>query len=65
MDKTKLNSVTMWTWAIKTHNGERWELCRWAEPTKKRLLESEVKPSPEAQPVRVLVTPCPWKGRPR
>lgn len=45
-----------WTWAIQSHDGARWELCWWCRPTRADLLGEE-RPSPEAKPVRVLMSP--------
>ena len=45
-----------WAWAIRNLNSHGWELCNWAEPTRETLL-SVNKPSPEAIPVWVRITP--------
>lgn len=51
-----------WAWAIE-HPKDTWGLCHWAEPSKEKLADGP-KPSPEAIPVRVLLTPVTGKEKP-
>lgn len=44
-----------WAWAIQEGDG-KWSLCHWAEPSKADLTR-HYKPSPEARPIRVYLTP--------
>lgn len=46
-----------WTWAIQDHYGTRWDLCWGCYPTRAALMSSGGKPSSEARPVRVLMSP--------
>lgn len=63
----RIKPVTAWAWAIQNgldSTGKSWSLCYWAESSKEvllahqdRSLQNGGKPSPEAIPVRVLLTP--------
>jgi len=50
----KIKPVKLWTWAIQNEKGD-YELCYFTFHTKK-MLKQETKPSPEAKPVRVLLS---------
>ncbi len=49
-----VETVRAWAWEIKELFRSDWTLCRWAEPSRKALIESH-KPSPEARPVCVVM----------
>lgn len=55
MKVKEIKSETAWAWAIRT-SPNRWQLCRWAMPSKTQLLELGEKPSPDAVIVRVRMT---------
>ena len=50
-----LTPQIVWTWKIRGKSG-RWILCRFAAATREDLVQCG-KPSPEAKPIKVRMTP--------